>query len=178
MIRKLIGICSLAVLLAMGSASVAKADGVVDTFTYTSNGNTFVWQLPASPVPDGGDVYAGFGFILNDVLVSENGGTAQLGSFGFYSVLCAGGFDLLAGDIFLSSAWSQLYTGPESSPTFLTGIFQLNEFGSTTNLLLANEAGAPSTLEISNTTVPEPATFSLLLIGSLGLLVAARRKAC
>ena len=98
MIRKLLGVLSLALLLALATATMAKADGL-DTFTYTYDGNTFVWQLPSSPVPDGGDVYYGMGFALNNVAVSQNGGDPTLGVFGFYAAACAGGFDLSLGDI-------------------------------------------------------------------------------
>lgn len=55
MIRKILGIFSLAALLAMGFAGRANADGIdIDNFTFTSGGNTFVWQLPISsaPVPE------------------------------------------------------------------------------------------------------------------------------
>jgi len=58
--------------LGLVSASRAQADGV-DTFTYTFDGNTFVWQLPSSPTIGAGDFVLGGNFAILDVPYSENG---------------------------------------------------------------------------------------------------------
>ncbi len=168
--KKLMGIFGLAMLLALCSASLTKADGL-DNFTYTAGGNTFTWQLPSSPAPAVADVYPGFGFTLNNVLVSENGGTPVLASFDFYSTWSAGGFDLTVGNNMLANtAWQQLYQGWEGAPTFLTGTFLLTDYA-------ANEDTFPGTLDIT-TNVPEPSALGLLAVGVLILFLGlASRKA-
>jgi hypothetical protein len=166
MVRKILGICALAALSVLGSSVVAKADSL-EPFIYQSDGNTFVWQLPLSPTLDPGDVYPDEGFILNNVMVSENGGVPVLGSFGFYNALCSGGFDLTEGANFMiGTGWVPLYTGPESNPTFIPGTYQLTDYG-------INEAGLPGTLVIGT---PEPSAFTLLIFGFLALLLAFYSK--
>lgn len=174
MIRKILGIFSLAALLAMGFAGRAKADGI-DNFTFTSGGNTFVWQLPDAPVPDG-DVSPGYGFVLNNAAISMNGGAPILSSIGigFYAASLSGGFDFLVGETYVLTTGPQLYTGPESNPKFSIGTFQLTDFGTAADSL--PDVGVPGTLTISSAPVPEPSTYLLMIVGSLGLLLAARRK--
>ena len=178
MTRKIFGSCGLALVLALFAASMTKADSV-DNFTYTSNGNTFVWQLPASPVPDSGDVYPGMAFFLNNVSVSENGGAGVLTSLGFYSAASAGGFDMTIGNTYVTTGWVPLYSGPESAPTFLQGTFHLTDYGwqlnsSQANTLSDSDPGVPGTLSI--VAMPEPSSLVLLIAGSLGLLAITRRR--
>jgi hypothetical protein len=166
MVRKMIGICALAVLALLVSTGIAKADGV-DTFTYQSGGNTYVWQLPDSPSPDSGDVYPGDGFLLNNVEVSENGGARILGSFGFYTAICAGGFDLTVGDnSMITTGWVPLYSGPEWSPTFLPGTYDLTDYA-------IDNTGCDGTLVIAT---PEPSGISLLGLGLLAVLLRFHSK--
>ena len=180
MIRKILGIFSLAALLAMGFAGRAKADGI-DNFTFTSGGNTFVWQLPDAPVPDG-EVNPGNGFVLNNVAISMNGGAPILSSIGmgFYAAFLSGGFDFQVGETYVGTGFCnrtgpQLYTGPESNPKFSIGTFQLTDFGTAADCAVP-DVGVPGTLTISSAPVPEPSTYLLMIVGSLGLLLAARRK--
>ncbi len=164
---KLLGICGLAILLAAGSASLAKADGV-DSFSYQANGSTFTWQLPNSPTPTGPDVYPGWGFTLENIPVSVNGAAPVLGSFDFFSSTCSGGFDLTIGSNVPADAYGPaLYTGPESAPTFLPGKFSFTDYGSNNN-------GVPGTLAITN--VPEPSSLGLLAIGLLIFAVVFTSK--
>ena len=156
--KKSTGILGLLMLLALLSANFAKADGI-DQFTYTAGGNTFTWQLPASPSLPDDEVYPGVAFTIPDVLVSVNGGTAELGSFDFYSTLCSGGFDLTFGDnVPANTIGQQLYTGWEGAPTFILGTFLETDYG-------LNDSGIPGTLVITN--VPEPASLLLLALGAL-----------
>jgi hypothetical protein len=99
-------------------------------------GNTFVWQLRSSPVPDSGDVTLGVAFMLNNVAVSENGESTM----GFYSMLRASSFDMFVGHNYITTGGAQLYEGPESAPTFLTGAFQLTD---STNELPVSGDGVP-----------------------------------
>lgn len=103
-VKKFVGICVLAMLLTMGSAKMVKADGV-DTFTYTSSGNTLTWQLPASPKPTSGHIHPGPAVVLDNVAVSENGAAPVMGSFDFYSLEDGGGFDLTIGSNVPIDAW-------------------------------------------------------------------------
>ena len=171
MVRKFIGIISLVAISVLSLSTVVKADGM-GTFTYQSAGNTFTWQLPASPVVDGVDVFPGIAFVLNDVPVYENGGPAEMGSFMFFSTSCAGGFDLSFGDdLMVNTGWEQLYSGPESNPTFLTGTYSLTDDA-------VNISGLPGTLVVPGTpAVPEPSALVQLTIGllALGLCSAAKR---
>jgi hypothetical protein len=172
MIRNFIGILSLAVVGLLASANIAKADQL-NTFTYSADGNTFVWQLPASPTPD--EFEPLIGFQIDNVQFSENGGAWTLGSFGFYNFLCGGGFDLTSnGDYMINAFSSQLYSGPDWNPSFAAGAYDLTDYG--TNLW-----GDPATLAIST---PEPSSFALLGMGFLALLaglsstklISARQK--
>ena len=108
-------IFSVVALSVLGLSTVAKAD-TMEAFTYESNGNTFTWQLPASPVPDSGDVYPGFAFALNNVPVSENGGPAQWGVFSFFRLTARADLIFLSATIlWLTPAWTALqWTGIQS----------------------------------------------------------------
>jgi hypothetical protein len=163
MVRKFILVFSVMALSMLGLSTTAKADSL-ESFTYESNGNIFTWQLPASPVVDSSNVYPGFAFALNNVPVYENGGPAQMGSFLFFAAECAGGFDLSFGDnLVANTGWAQLYTGPESNPTFIGGTYSLTDDAFNTD-------GVPGTLTIPGTArMPEPSAFVLLCIGLLAL---------
>jgi hypothetical protein len=176
MIRRILRIFSLSAVLALGFAGMAQADGIaMDKFEFTSGGNTFVWQLPASPVPDG-DVVAGNGFIINNVPISMNNGAAILTDVGFYAQFFSGGFDFMLGDTFVGTGGPQLYTGQEATPTFLIGTFQMTDFGSAEDFLPDLTVGVPGTLAISSVQVPEPSTCLLMIVGALGLLLVTRRR--
>ncbi len=172
MIRKILGICGLMVLVALATARMAKADDV-DSFTYTSGSDTFVWQLPASP---GVDPFAPFGFMLSDVGVSENGGASVPTAMAFWTFDNGGGFDFQFGDFFAELFGDQLYDGLEANPTFKTGTFLLTDYGSASASTFEVDSGVPGTLVISKVSVPEPSTAMLLIVGSLGLLLVTKRR--
>jgi hypothetical protein len=164
------------------SASRAQADGV-DTFTYTFDGNTFVWQLPSSPTIDPAGVSDVFPFIdpagvfpfvsfaILDVPYSENG-VAQIPSeFDFFNTSNSGGFEIITPSLMnpANTFGAQLYSGMEDAPTFIPGTYQLNNGTST---------GPIGTLVISFSSVSAPEPSSLILLGSglLSLLGFARKK--
>ena len=156
--RKCLEVCGLAILLGLLLAPISRADGI-ETFTYQSSGYTYVWQLPVSPTPVSSDVYPSWGFTLDNVPVSVDGGAPMLGSFDFYSSDCAGGFDLTFGgtDVPVDAYGPMVYTDPESAPVFLTGVFSFTDFG-------MNDNGVPGTLVVAT---PEPSSIGLLIIGLL-----------
>lgn len=147
------------------SATQGRADSM-DSFVYQFGGNTFTWQLLSSPPVAPENAFPGFQFFLTGVSVSENGGAGVLGTMDFYSASngAGGGLDFFdgAGDYFFNVFGPQLYSGSESAPTFLTGIF--------TNLMDDGNTGGPlpgtGTLKIAGTAaVPEPPSLLLLVLG-------------
>lgn len=140
-----------------------RADSL-DSFVYQIGGNTFTWELPASPTPDSAN--SGILFTLYDVSVSENDGPPILGTMTFYTLAYGGGLDFFVGDYYYSDIYGpQFYYNAETSPSFQTGTFtSLIDYG-------IYDDGVPGgTLQIS-TAVPEPSALLLLVIG-LGLAFA------
>jgi len=152
-------------ILGLVSASRARADGGVDTFTYNFGGNTFSWQLPASPTIGAGDFFTSHYFEIFDVPYTENGVAQAPAELIFFSAPAeGGGFE----GALLDAFGMQLYSGTEEAPTFLPGTYDLNNGSST---------GPLGTLVIS-TPIPSPEPSSLMLIGSglLSLFGLARKK--
>ncbi len=167
--RLIIGGLLIAV-LGLVSASRAQADGF-DSFTYTFDGNTFIWQLPSSPTIGAGNFVPNGSFAILDVPYSENGVDQTPSEFDFFSSSMAegGGFQIITPSFTspVNAFGGQVYSGMESAPTFVPGKYDLNNGSST---------GPLGTLVISSVTAPEPS--SLLLVGSglLSLLGFARKK--
>lgn len=156
---------SLALAATLLSAGVANA-GLLQ-FQITGD-YTATWTLDSNPTPD--VVGEGEGFVIYDVDYPD--AIFGLADLWFFNANIGGGLqieDFYGGYNFLVTDGPQLYSGSESDPTFLTGTFNLTEYlGSGTYVLTITDLEAPGE-------VPEPATGALL-IGGLGLLVAARKR--
>jgi hypothetical protein len=128
-------------------------------YTYQLGDNTLTWQLPSSPTIPPEDVY-GTAFTISDVFVTENGGSTVDATLTFYSPASGGGFDLYIGDFFyLGNAFGpQLYSGPESNPILLTGTYSFDDIGNSDG-----ETSCQGNLQV--TSVPEPSSLSLMVIG-------------
>lgn len=147
-----------------GAASAAQAD----TFQFVLTGSyNAQWQLTTPVVPD--DYADGVGFIVYDVAGNFPGSAQNLIDITFWHADAGGAFSLddFYGDTtLLITDGVQLYSGTEDAPTYLTGSFNLTEYGGT---------GA-YTLNVTNVSaVPEPTALALML-GGLGVVGAAVRR--
>jgi hypothetical protein len=166
--RRLIFGGLLIAVLGLISASRAQADGV-DTFTYTFDGNTFVWQLSSPPTI--GFFVPGGSFDIFDVPYSENGVRQTPSEFDFFSMAEGGGFQIIAPGLTspANTFGAQLYIGMENAPTFVPGPYDLNN-GSSTGPL------GTLVISISTVSIPEPSSLTLMGSGLLFLLGFARKK--
>jgi hypothetical protein len=162
--RLIIGGLLLAV-LGLVTPNRAEADSSTDTFTYSIGSNTFIWQLPASPTI--GIIYEmpaflpGLEFVISDVPYTENGVAQTPTYFGFFSTYDGGGFGVFFPAYYPNTYGAQLYSGPESAPTFLLGTYELNE----------GLGGPLGTLVISTVvSTPEPGSPVLIGVGLVGLI--------
>ena len=174
-IYKLFSAALLLLSFSLLAASQVRADEI--NYSYSSAGNTFTWTLPTNPVIAPADVDAGLSFTIPNLSFLENG-VPLVGTFDFFSFGNGGGFDLIGGGGFLINAFGdQVYSGPESAPTMLTGGFgTFEDFGSDTS----GETSNPGTLKgtLVSTSVPEPSTLSLLAIAlAIGLALTFVRSA-
>lgn len=176
---------SCAVLVLFGAtllgASQVRADGTTD-FVYTVSGllngtafnNTFTWDLPTTPSPS--SVSPGDHFELDGVSVTENG-TPLTGSFQFFlGGPSGGGLQLTTTGVIIDALGPQLFGGTESSPSFLSGTFTLTDFlgGDPTDPSTPTFSG---TLVMTSTSVPEPSSLLLLLVGlTAGVVLFSLRK--
>ena len=155
-----------ALLLSAGAANAA-----LYQFNLTG-GYTASWQLNSTVTPAALD--AGEGFVLIDVQGNFPGSLSGVVDLSFFNAAENGGLgidDFLGNQVLLSTDGPQLYSGPESSPTFLLGTFNLTEFGGieTYTLTITDLDAVPPG------TVPEPASAALVVAG-LAMLAASRRR--
>lgn len=174
--------------LALLTAPQLRANSITLNYNYQSGGNTFTWQLPVNPILSSTNYTLSYLFTFNNLSFTENG-VAMTGTMDFYSTMNGGGFDLYLGSgppqpPYLADALGmplsnpqlsqQLYSGPESAPTMLTGTFTLADYA-TTDPVNYNGPGIPGTLQVTPvTTVPEPSTLLLMTVAmAFSLAVAA-----
>lgn len=146
---------------------VAPAQAVALNFVLTGDYSAS-WSLDSNPSPDVDS--SGEGFIVWDVSGNFPGASEGLADLTFYNSAIDGGLGILdfyGNVLLLSTDGPQLYSGDESSPTFLTGSFNLTEFDGigTYTLTVTDATGA----------VPEPAAWALML-GGFGLVGSAMRR--
>jgi hypothetical protein len=132
-----------------------------DTLQFTLAGPVSAsFELASSPFVMAGDFSSG-GFRVAPPDLMVNNAAAGNDFLTFYNASLLGGFGIFvtAFNPAVHVTGPQLYSGPESNPTFSTGTFSLTGF--------PNGAG-PFTLtvtDISTVSTPEPSVIVLLFIG-------------
>lgn len=149
---------------------ITPANAATYIFTLTGDMNaTFqnaTFQLDANPTPD---IEVDGGFTLLNVAFDQS--PTGFANLNFYSTSNSGGFDIedpTTIHFFGNFLGPQLYTGTEANPTFKTGTFALTD-----------DQGAGSyTLNIASAigTVPEPATWGMMILGMGAVGFAMRRR--
>jgi len=155
------------VLTLMLASVPAQAMSTTHFFWDSISGDDLEFDLPTMPMPDFTDPYS---FAIYYVPVSVNGGgpyTAH--SIDFFTDALDGGFDVL--DLYpyaLQRFGPQLFSGPNTAPTFVDGDYELAD---------SPGGDAVGTLHITSAeAIPEPSTIVLMGLGLVGLGYAGRRK--
>jgi PEP-CTERM motif len=139
------------------SALPAKADSSSETMTYTISGPTTAsFTISMSAGPSWSD--DGTAFTMDPIDLTVDG-TSMTDTVVFFNSSELGGLNSVSSCL-PDLIGPQLYTGSESDPTFLTGVFQLFDM----------ETGAAYTLTVCETpAMPEPSTI-LMLVSGLALV--------
>ena len=135
------------------------ANAALYLFTLTGN-NTASFTLNSSPVPDSTDSSS---FLIQNVPGTLNGSPTTFANLDFVTSTFGGGF--VAGGTSINLVGDQLFTGTVTNPTFKLGTFTLFD-----------GAPFPNQYSLSISAVPEPATWTLLLIGFGAIGLAVRRR--
>jgi hypothetical protein len=157
------------------AARQVRADSI--DYTYVFGSNTFTWVLPVNPVISPSNAIAGESITIPDVSFMENG-ASMVGTLDFLNSAPGfdGGFDIMvSGCCLVNNTGPQLYSGPESTPTMLTGTgITLTELGSD-GVTPIGTGTLTATLVTSS--VAEPSTILLVVIGlASGLALTLFRK--
>ena len=154
---------TLAVLLFI-SALPARADSSSETMTYTLSGPTsatFTISMNSNP----GFSVNGVAFTMEPVILTV-GGTSMTDTIVFFNSSDLGGLDSVFSCL-PDLIGAQLYTGSESDPIFLAGVFQLMDM----------QTGAWYTLTACETpAMPEPSTVLMLVSGLFVVGLGFKRR--
>lgn len=155
------------------SAAPASAAELLYSFSSDSGTLDFSFTLDSNPTPD--SFTGGLFFAFFDYPVSTPTG-AETATIGFENSIIGGGVGISTPTFFFGlDPGSQLYSGPEASPTMLTGDFLFTGF-------VEKSASGPlsGTLSVTevNAAVPEPGTWAMMLLGfgAMGWSFKRRRK--
>ena len=152
--------------LAFACSSAASAVPLL--FNFSGPSGTAVFQLDSNPTPNTSTAFLGSTqFSFTNVAGTFGGvtGTASTISFGSGSIYSS--FSLTAPNLgFTQFSNPTLFTGPQTSPTFLIGSFTLiNPFFGNGSLIISAAPGA----------VPEPAMWGMMILG-LGMVGGSLRR--
>jgi len=159
---KLLSASALALVMAASPTSAA-------TFNFTSQDLNIVFTLPDSPNPT--DFEDGLGFSLPGS-GTLNGNPFTSPNITFYTQFLTL-LPNMSGGFSIDDTWetllfgAQLYTGPESAPTFLAGTYDLFSGLGTVEgrLVISDVRGA----------VPEPVSWAMM-VGGFGLVGGVMRR--
>jgi hypothetical protein len=147
--------------LALASTPVGAANATEILFTISGGDPTTTFELPAMPVPD--SFVSSFSFVFNSVPAIYGGSAITLRNLTFFSGSVQGG--LMDELQYFNLTGAQLYTGPESSPTFAPSVF--------TGLLNGSNGNIDS---VTLTAVPEASIWAMMLAGFASLGFAGYRS--
>lgn len=159
----------LAGLLLAATCMVTGGDADAQTYSFKLSGNySAQWLMDFNPRPSVS--IEGLGFIVNDVRGTFGGISGPLADLNFYAIGEGGGLEIddpARGDrAVLITNGPQLYSGGEFTPTFRTGSYALTQF---------DGAGQYDLLIESVASVPEPASWGLMIVG-LGVIGSRLRR--
>jgi hypothetical protein len=157
-VRSITATAGATVLLLGGTAANAAAH----TYQFTITGDySAAWQVSSALAPN--DIFVGESFTVWSVAGAFPGASTPVTDLTFFNAGHGGGmsiFDFNAGVSLLSSDGPQLFSGTESSPTFLLGTFTLTEYRGAGHYSLAvTQVGE----------VPEPGSMALVLCGLMSV---------
>jgi hypothetical protein len=156
-----IRVVAIGVALALAAPAAASAQEVLFTIAGSGGDPDATFVLPQNPSPDFISPGVYFGFFSVPASIEES--PSDLFGLNFYNLCDEGG---LLDQSYYSLTGAQLYTGPEDSPVFLPGVYNMvNDLTGNTDL-------------VTLTAVPEISTWTMILAGFLGLGFAGLRGNC